>query len=575
MSVIPDNWIIRNPAIETADKEVFHGFTPLFSRLLHLRGLKTDDEVSCFIRPSIKELHDPFMIPGMKEAVSRFRRGIESGEKILIFGDYDADGIISSVMVHNLLKLLKIHAEIHIPDRVREGYDLGVGHVKSIKGRVGLLISVDCGTNNIETQEYVKNNQDAPDVIACDHHNPSLDEYANNKKYIIVNPKLPGSTYPFKELSGGGVTFKFLIAVLRSLDIKWKKPFRKDYLNSLLDLVAVSTIADVMPLTGENRTMVIKGLEKIGNSSNRGLRALIDAAVTDKNSIGEFEVGFIIAPRINAAGRVKNAMESFKLLSGDYKDCLFLAENLDRYNRERQEMQKKVMDEILLKYDFDEIKTTKKIFIAKSPDWNEGILGIAASDIVKRFNIPAILFRERNGILKGSGRSIPGFDLYRNLKSLESLFSKFGGHDMACGIKMDLKKFKEFCRSMSEITAELLTKKILLRKYEYDMEIDFKDLDSGFIEELSLLKPFGTGNPRPAFLSRGCSVCSINKIKNGRHMKIGLKNGNSIFEGIIFNVDDCKRDILINKKKISILYNLQFNTWGGGKTIQLVLKDLF
>jgi len=575
MSVIPDNWIIRNPAIKTADKKAFRGLSPLFSKLLLLRGLKTNGEVENFTRPSIKELHDPFLIPGMKEGVDRFVRAIESKEKILIFGDYDADGIISSVMVHNFLKLLKIQAEIHIPDRILEGYDLGIKFIKSIKGSIDLLISVDCGTNNIETQEYVKNNKDAPDVIACDHHNPSLDKYVNNEKYIIVNPKLPYSSYPFKELSGGGVTFKFLIAALRSLDAGWKKLFKKDYLSSLLDLVAVSTIADVMPLTGENRLIVKKGLDRIGNSSNRGLRALIDAAVPGKNSIGEFEVGFVIAPRINAAGRIKNAMESFKLLSDDRKDCSFLAENLCRYNSERQEIQRRVIDEILLKYNFDEIIQVNKIFIAKSTEWNEGILGIAASDIVKRFNIPAILFRERNGVLKGSGRSIPGFDLYRNLKKLEDLFNKFGGHDMACGITMDLKKFKEFCESMSEIAATLITEKIISKKYEYDIEVGFNDLDAEFVDELSLLKPFGTGNPKPSFLSRDCSVCRIYKLKDGRHMKIVMKNGNVTFEGIIFNIDDRKRDTLVSKKKISILYNLQFNTWGGDKSIQLVLRDLF
>jgi single-stranded-DNA-specific exonuclease len=575
MSDIPDNWIIRNPAIESPDKKAFRGFSPLFSKLLFLRGLKTDDEVEKFIRPSIKELYDPFLIPGIKEGVDRFIRAIESKEKILIFGDYDADGIISSVMVHNFLRSLKIDADIHIPDRISEGYDLGIDYVKKIKGYIDLLISVDCGTNNIETQEYIKKNKNTPYAIAIDHHNPSLDEYDNNEKYIIVNPKLPYSPYPFKELSGGGVTFKFLIATLSKLDARWKKLFKKDYLNSLLDLVAVSTIADIMPLTGENRIIVKKGLNKIVNSTNRGLRTLIDAAIPDKNNIGEFEIGFIIAPRINAAGRIKNAMESFKLLSDNYEDCSLLVESLCRYNSKRQQIQKRITDEILSNYDFDEIIKTNKIFIAKSTKWEEGILGIAASDIAKRFNIPAILFRERNGVLKGSGRSIPGFDLYGNLKTLEKLFKKFGGHDMACGITMDLKRFNEFCESMSEITSVLIDKKILSKKYEYDVEVNFKDLDAKFVDELSLLKPFGTGNPNPVFISRDCRIRRIYEIKDGKHIKLELENENINFEGIFFNIDDYKREILINKKKISILYNIQFNTWGGNKNIQLVLRDLF
>jgi single-stranded-DNA-specific exonuclease len=386
---------------------------------------------------------------------------------------------------------------------------------------------------------------------------------------------MPGSEYPFKDLSGGGVVFKFLIAVLRSLNSRQKNIYDKNYLSSLLDLVAVSTIADVMPLIDENRIIVKRGLEKIQNTSNRGLKALIDIAAPDSVEIREYDIGFMIAPRLNAAGRVGDAIDSFKLLSDDDTDNIYLAKKLDSFNRERQGIQKKILDEILLKYDFDEIISQKKIFIAKSNDWNEGVLGIAASGIVKKFNLPAILFRERNSILKGSGRSIPQFDLHRNLIQAKDLFIKFGGHDQACGITMEPKNFDEFCRKMLQTANREISSEGLVKKYKYDIEIGFQDIDIRFLKDLRLLRPNGTGNPRPAFVTKDCSIAEIKQLKNGKHVKIFFKNSGRVFEGLIFNIDDSKKKILYNKEIVSILYNLQLNKWNNSSSIQLMVKDMF
>jgi len=413
MADIPYNWICRNPAEDTIRKTAISGYSDTFLKLIQSRGLDTIEKARAFLEPSIKSLYDPFLMANMSKGVERLKEAIGSKQRIIIFGDYDADGIISSVLVYNFLKSLNTAADIYIPDRTGEGYDLGIDFIKKVFSSKDLIISVDCGTNNSESQEYIRNNPDGPDVIACDHHNPTLKDYPDNNKYIIINPKMPGSEYPFKSLSGGGVTFKFLIAVLRSLDSKQKNIFNKDYLGSLLDLVAVSTIADVMPLIDENRILVKKGLEKIQNTSNRGLKALIDIAVPDGAIIGEYDIGFNIAPRLNAAGRVGTAIDSFKLLSDDDTDNMYIANSLDSFNRKRRGIQKKILDEILLQYDFDEIISQKRIFIAKSDDWSEGVLGIAASGIMKKFNLPAILFRERDGILKGRAEA------YRSLTFTE------------------------------------------------------------------------------------------------------------------------------------------------------------
>ena len=574
MTDIPYNWICRNSLKKKSCKPLISGYSTLFLKLLRSRGLNTVEKIEAFLEPSIKSLHDPLLIPDMIKGVKRFRKAIVSKQNIIIFGDYDADGIISSVLVYNFLKSLNIDTDIYIPDRAGEGYDLGVDFIKNMSGSKDLIISVDCGTNNFESQEYIRSKQDGPDVIACDHHEPTLKDYPVNSKYIIINPKMPGSKYPFKNLSGGGVTFKFLTAVLRGLDSEQKNIFNKDYLNSLLDLVAVSTIADIMPLIDENRLLVKKGLEKIQNTSNTGLKALIDIAIPDGGIIGEYDIGFNIAPRLNAAGRVGDAIDSFKLLSDDGNDNINIANSLDSFNRERRDIQKKILDEILLQYDFNEIISKKRIFIAKSNNWSEGVLGIVASDIVKKFNLPVILFRERNGVLKGSGRSIPQFDLHGNLMQLENFFIKFGGHKLACGISMDPGNFNKFCEKMVFITKKKISKKELIKKYEYDIEIGFQDIDLRFLEDICLLKPNGSGNPSPAFITGDCSIIKIKQLKNGKHVKIGLKNNGRILEGLIFNIDDSKKYILKNKNNINILYTLQINTWNNIDSIQIIIKDI-
>ncbi len=575
MTDIPYNWICRNTSKKTACKPVISKYSDVFSKLIQSKGLDTLEKARAFLQPSIKSLYDPFLMPGMNKGVERLKEAIGSKQGIIVFGDYDADGIISSVLIYNFLKSLNIETGIYIPDRTDEGYDLGIDFIKKVSSSIDLIISVDCGTNNIESQEYIRNNQNGPDVIACDHHNPTLNDYPDNNKYIIVNPKMPGSEYPFKDLSGGGVVFKFLTAVLRSLSSKQKNIYDKKYLNSLLDLVAISTIADMMPLIDENRILVKKGLEKIQNTSNRGLKALIDIAAPDSVEIREYDIGFMIAPRLNAAGRVGTAIDSFKLLSDDDTDNIHLAKKLDSFNRERQGIQKKILDEILLKYDFDEIISQKKIFIAKSNDWNEGVLGIAASGIVKKFNLPAILFRERNNILKGSGRSITQFALHKNLIQVKDLFIKFGGHDQACGITMEPKNFDEFCRKMLQIANREISSEELVKKHKYDIEIGFKEIDIRFLKDLCLLRPNGKGNPRPAFITRDCNIIEIRQLKNGKHVRILFKNSGRIFEGLIFNIDDSKKKILHNKEIVSILYNLQLNTWKNSSSIQLMIKDMF
>jgi len=574
MADIPNNWISRNPLIKTSSPPICE-YSSIFSILLRSRGLDTAEKIRAFLEPSTKSLHDPFLIPGMGKGIERFKEAISSKQKILVFADYDADGVISAALVHNFLRVLGIDADIYIPDRIEEGYDLSMGSIRKSAGKTDLIICVDCGTNNLESQEYIRNNKDGPDVIACDHHNPTLKDQPDNNKYIIINPKMPASKYPFKDLSAGGVAFKFIKAALRSLEDSQKKIFNSNYLNSLLDLVAVSTIADIMPLIGENRILAKIGLKKIQETSNAGLKALIDIAIPDGGIIGEYDIGYNIAPRLNAAGRVGNAINSFKLLSNDAADNIMIARNLDSSNNKRREIQRAVIDDIEEKYDFEKIISRDRIFIARSDDWSEGVLGIAASGIVKKYNLPAILFRERNGIMKGSGRSIPGFDLHGNLLQLKDLFIRFGGHKMACGISMDPDNYDEFYLKMTSLAKKKISYSDLIKKYKYDIELGFRDINTRLLDDLELLRPYGEGNPGPVFITVDCKVINKRKLKDGKHIKISLENNGKIIEGLIFNISDTHKKILKNKKIINILYGLQLNVWNNTESIQIMIKDIF
>ncbi|MFZ3086298.1 MAG: DHHA1 domain-containing protein, partial [Candidatus Hydromicrobium sp.] len=471
---------------------------------------------------------------------------------------------------------LDLNVEVYIPDRFNEGYDLNLDFFKkiSIQGKYDLIICVDCGTNSEEVQKFIQNNP-GPDVIVCDHHNQSADFDVKQDNYIIINPMLKGSIYPFKYLSGAGVTFKFIISILRELDEDYKKKFKKDYLTNLLDLVAISTIADIMPLVDENRVMVKKGLKMLNKTVNSGLKKMINAVIKDKKNISEYDIGFIIAPRLNAAGRIKNAESSFNLLSkeGDILDKII--NDLNSFNEERKNIQKDILNEIIKNNDFDKIVKEKKIFIDKSKNWNEGVLGIVASDIVKRFNIPAILFKEIKGKLKGSGRSTDKFDLYGNLVSLGDLFENFGGHRQACGISMNVLNFKAFYKKMVEIADRNIKDEDVEKKFAYDLELNFRDINKKILNEINLLKPFGAGNPEPSFTTGNCTIVDFYYLMEERHVKLKLKQSGRIFDAIMFKIDKRVKEKVITGNKINILYKIEENIWGDFRTIQLVILDLF
>ncbi len=579
-------------------------YSSISIRILFNRGLKTKNDILKFLKNfSLSELHSPFLIPHIELAAKRLLEAIENKEKIIIFGDYDADGIISAHIISDFLKKCGLKPEVYIPDRIDEGYDINIDFLKNLKNespQTSLILCVDCGTNSAEVISFVNESPGNPDIIAADHHKMNDTAYNayykffNNKdgnpnKYIIVNPHLKSSVYPFKDISGALVTFKLVNAVLLEMNDERKKIFKKNYLTSFIDLLAVSTVTDLMPLLDENRVIVKWGLKVLEKTKNKGLKLLLQTVLPKKTSFSTYDLGFVIGPRLNAAGRIRHGRESYNLLDNDCQKQDEILSNINNSNEKRKEIQEKILNGILTdkKYDFEQIQKNKKIFIAKSPDWHEGLIGIIASDLVKKLHIPVILFREKTGCLKGSGRSIESFDLFAHLNKISHLFHKFGGHKMACGITLKTESnedkntgiiFETFKTKMEEIAQKNISDKQIQQRYKYECEISFSEISPDLVEELKAVEPFGIGNPKPVLLTKNCRIKEIKFLKNNKHISLLLEESGFSFRALKFNLDEQtinKYDNLCIDDDVSVLYYIDENFYNGISSLQIILVDLF
>ena len=607
MTDLPEYWILKDnsPIPENIQHSIkLTGYSSVFLKILSNRGFKTEEDVLKFLKISGPSgLYDPFLMPNIDFAVERLIKAIDSKEKIIIFGDYDADGIISSHLVSGFLRKCGLDVEAHIPDRIDEGYDINAEYVKKLKQKkpdVNLIICVDCGTNSAEVMRMINDNNKYPDIIVADHHimnaesNNIYRKYIekNKKKiirYIIVNPHLENSGYPFKDLSGASVTFKLINAVLIKMDKAKKKNFTKDYLTSFMDMLAISTVTDLMPLVDENRVIVRWGLKMLEKTKNKGLKSLLENVLPDKKRYTAYDLGFIIGPRMNASGRVGNAMSSFNLIDNEYLNCDEIVKKINKSNDKRKKIQENTLKKIIndKKYDFEDIRRNKKIFIAKSPEWHEGLIGLIASELVKKLHIPVILFKEENNSLKGSGRSIEGFDLFGYLNKLSYIFKRFGGHRMACGITIEPKNtgetdieilFNIFKEKMEEFAVKNIDDIQTQRKYKYDYEIDFTEISEGLYKELKELEPFGISNPRPALVTRNCRIREIKFLKDYKHLQLILEKSGVMLKSLKFNLETETLDKFKKLKKgdyVSILYYIDENSYNGISYLQLILLDLF
>lgn len=560
-------WRINKKAPESFLKK-FPEYSKLTLQLLWDRGLKTQKAIDEFFNPDYDEdLHDPFLLKGLKKAIKRIGKAGQNKEKVAIFADFDADGICGATILTEILRVFKIRPDIYIPDRNREGYGLNLNSIKEAsKKEVNLILTIDCGVTDFE--EIKLANKLGMEVIIIDHHEmPKKLPPA----FAIINPKQKTCKYPFKHLSATGVAFKLAQAVakLKKIPSSWEK--------WLLDLVALATVADSMLLLGENRTLVKYGLIVLSQTKRIGLKALIDKARVKIDNLNTYIIGFVLVPRLNAASRVDHGTIAYNLLVASNKEeAEELAQVLEKKNQERQKMTEEILKEV--KQKIGEHPETKKIIIEGDEKWTAGLNGLIAQKLKDEFWRPVLIYQKFEDYSSGSGRSIPDFSLIKVLSHCRNFLKEFGGHHQAAGFKVlnrDLEKFKTIIEKSS--SKELKNKK-LIPYLEIDGEVGFEDLDWLVFKEIQNFAPFGEANPNPLFLLKGLMVSEARNVgTNGSHLKISLEKeterGIKRFKAIGFNlVNSC--DKIKTGDIIDITFELIANEWNGMRELQLKIVDL-
>ncbi len=540
------------------------GLPPLVAALLISRGYKDEESALKFLNPHFNDLNEPLLLRGMKEAVARILTAIEDKEKILIWGDYDVDGTTGTVLLRKALHSLGAETGFHIPNRFTEGYGINIPALEKAQvDGYSLVISVDCGTRSFVPLEWAKEN--GLDVIVTDHH-ISDPVRGNPPSVAVVNPNQAGCPYPDKDLAGVGVAFKLAQALLR------EKSDEK-LVTSFLEIAAIGTVADVMRLTGENRSIVSLGLKELVKTTNVGLRALME--VSDCTSeMTSLHIGFRIAPRINAAGRMDVARHVVELLeSDDFGEARRLAAILDSRNRERQQMQQKITELALFETD----SITDKYFVVVAGDnWHRGVIGLAASKIAEKLYRPTIVLSIENGVAHGSARSIANFHLLNALESCSELFEQFGGHAAAAGMKMNSENIETLREKLNRYAKSALSESDTAPELLIDAVVTSQTLSLNLLEDIKKLEPFGAGNPKPIFVTRDLYLRNEPFVMKDKHLKLHLadKTGKR-FEAVWWDgVEKSKKQTLTSDTRIEVAYTAEANTWQGNTRLQLVVEDL-
>lgn len=530
----------------------------LLSTLLVSRGWVNEKEAAQFLGGSLNQLHDPYLMHGMAEAVDRIHAAVENGEKILIYGDYDADGVSSTALMINVMKQLNANFDYYIPHRSKEGYGLH-NHVldQFAEGGYSLVVTVDTGVSAVHEIEHAT--QLGMDVIVTDHHEPPSEL---PKAYALVNPKLPYCTYPFKGLAGVGVAYKLACALLEEVP---------DY---LVQLVAIGTVADLMPLVDENRYLVREGLRSMSEAALPGIAGLL--RISGGSHITSTTIGFGMAPRINASGRLDHASRAVQLLITEQpEEADALATELDLLNRERQQTVDDIVQQALSQLEAltDNIPP---IIVLAGEDWNVGVVGIVASKILDRFYRPTIILgiNSETGECKGSARSIPGFDMYAALTSCSELMDHYGGHTAAAGMSLQLDRLEEFRSRLEEYASCVLTDEDFVPSLTTDMECTLSDLTLPAIEELSMLEPFGMNNACPRFLIRGARLIDCKVMgKDSRHLKLILQQNGTTIEAVAFGKGELA-SFFSEQASVDLVAEASINEWNGSRKPQLMVVDV-
>ncbi len=568
--MIKKQWKIAE-GISEEQQEQFPEFSSVVTQLLHNRGLKSQKKIDEFLNPDYEsDLHDPFLMKDMDKAVSRIEEALEKKEKILIHGDYDADGVTSAAILYDALEGLGGKVEVFLPSRQGGGYGMNKDSVKKFTDDgVQLIITVDCGITNIEEVDLAK--KLGMDVIVTDHHSVP-DEIP--KADAVINPARKDDTYPFDKLAGVGVAFKLIQALKKSAEKKGKKLALSE--KWFLDLVAVGTIADCSPIIGENRTLVKYGLQVLAKTKRAGLQSLFERSQIDVKNLDTQDVGFRIGPRLNAAGRLRHPQIALDLLQADSAEqAMPLAQELDQINKERQTMTNKFMKQA--EDQIGEVTDDKRLLVAYSSEWPSGVVGLVAGKLCERHSRPVIVLEKKKTHSIGSARSTARFNIIEAIRQCDELLEKHGGHAQAAGCTVPNENLAEFGKRLQKIAADELEPADLLGDLLIDARLKSSEINWDLHNALQIFEPHGFGNEKPKFMTEGLQVASVRAVgANGQHLKVGLQSpgeNSKNFNTIAFGLGDLVDQINF-RDKIDVVYQLEVNEWNGNRELQFNIIDI-
>lgn len=562
-------WVYTEPerveCVQVLEKEL--NIPRQIAHLLAVRGIETYNQAKIFFRPDITTLHDPFLMKDMEAGANRLSQAIRDHQKVLVYGDYDVDGTTATATMVMFLKEFGVDASYYIPHRFKEGYGInpdGIRHAIDIKA--DLIVSVDCGITAIEESRFAREN--GIDLIICDHHTVG-DELPD--AIAVLDPKRPDCDYPFDGLSGAGVGFKLIQATVQKLGLSISVA------NKYLDLIAISIASDIVPIVDENRLMMREGLDMINTKPRLGIRSLLNLININEGSVSTSSIVFSIGPRINAAGRMGDATTAVELMMADNEmKAKQYAEELEKVNNFRRETDRETMDQAVAMIERDSGLEEISSMVLHHPDWHLGVIGIVASRLVDAYFRPAIMLSSVEGKIKGSARSVKGFNIYEALKQCEDLLEQFGGHEFAAGLTMDKENLEEFKKRMNEIACLKLAENDFKPELQIDGDLDLNMVDMKFWKLLNQFEPFGPGNLRPVFVSKKVKIEGSPTIVGNGHLKMKVsQNDSAVFDVIGFNMHELEPILRPGDvQEVDIAYVLEENNWNGRRTIQMRLKDV-
>ncbi len=562
----PLKWV---PAPETDSELVYRLASetdlPLnIIKILVNRNIDTAATILQFLDPKLSDLKDPFELSDMDKGIERVTKALFDNEKIVIYGDYDVDGITATALLYMIFNKLGAQVDFYLPNRLLEGYGLSPESIDDAKSKgVSLIITVDTGITAVAEVEYARSQ--GMDVIVTDHHEPG--ESVPNA-VAIINPKKHGCTYG-GELSGVGVAFKFTQALYRALNQDERE------LEEHLDLVALGTAADIVPLIGENRVLTKYGIKQIARTTKPGLKSLAFVSGLMGKDISTGQVVFILAPRINALGRLGDAGQAIRLLATrDERAASKIARKLDQENKRRKEIDETTLNEALAQMDEVVDLDNDRAIVLAGEGWHQGVIGIVASRLVERYHLPTVMISITNGEGKGSARSIPGFHLCEALKECEHLLLKYGGHKYAAGLSISAENIPEFREKFIQVSNNILTEEDIQPKLHIDLEIELSDIDDAFMNAIEAFSPFGPQNMRPIFITRNCEVLGQPYVVGRNHLKMKIKKGDAVFDVIGFGFGEMARIISSKGCLVDVVYVIEYNTYNNVTRKQIRLKDI-